>query len=320
MPVKPKGKTTAKRSTGARKATTKKAAPRAKKAVGKKTTAKNSRKAAATGTRKSGTAASARKKVTSGRKTTKRTETKAVSSAVVEAVEPEITATDIAPMDSITDSPDILIREEVVPSPLEPVADSVVDEPVETEIETVFPEQGISPVEDDSVPDISMPEPEMSTESLKAVETPKEETAKVGEVQLVCFSMNEIEFGVDIHRVQEIKRIMAITSVPDCPPYARGIINLRGQVIPIIELRTRMGYPEAEHDRQTRIVVLDNGGQLTGIIVDNVTKVLRIDGSQIVDTPELASTPGREFLQGIFQQDNKLILVLDCDKVLDFSN
>ena len=146
----------------------------------------------------------------------------------------------------------------------------------------------------------------------------KPEDTAGDEFQLVCFSLGNEQYGVDINRVQEINRIVEINSIPNTAHYVKGVINLRGRITPILELRTLLGLPEVEYDKQTRIIVLDSGDSLTGLVVDNVTQVLRIRLSQIVRTPCLASMPGREFLKGIYNLNSSLILVLDCDRVLNF--
>jgi purine-binding chemotaxis protein CheW len=146
----------------------------------------------------------------------------------------------------------------------------------------------------------------------------KPEDTSADEFQLVCFSLGNEEYGVDINRVQEINRIVEISSIPDTAPYVKGVINLRGRITPVLELRALLGLPKIEYDKQTRIIVLDSGDSLTGLVVDNVTQVLRIRRSQIAGTPDLASTPGREFLKGIYNLNGSLILVLDCDRALNF--
>jgi len=146
----------------------------------------------------------------------------------------------------------------------------------------------------------------------------KSEDTAGDEFQLVCFSLGNEQYGVDINRVQEINRIVEINSIPNTAPYVKGVINLRGRITPVLELRTLLGLPEVEYDKQTRIIVLDSGNSLTGLVVDNVTQVLRIRRSQIVRTPCLASTSGREFLKGIYNLNGSLILVLDCDRALNF--
>ena len=96
-------------------------------------------------------------------------------------------------------------------------------------------------------------------------------------MQLVSFKLGSEEFGIDILKVQEINRIVEITHVPKSPDFVEGIINLRGKVIPIIDLRKKFGLEQKEYTKNTRIIVIElEGGRITGFIVDSVSEVLRI--------------------------------------------
>src|SRR5512140_873748 len=97
-------------------------------------------------------------------------------------------------------------------------------------------------------------------------------------LQLVSFSIGEEEFGVDILKVQEINRMVEVTRVPNAPEYVDGVINLRGKVIPIIDLRRRFGMERKGKDKNTRIIVVELSGKILGFVVDAVSEVLRIPG------------------------------------------
>ena len=94
--------------------------------------------------------------------------------------------------------------------------------------------------------------------------------------QVVSFKLGPEEYGVDIAQVQEINRMVTVTNVPRAPAFMEGVINLRGQLIPIIDLRTRFGMPRAEHTKNTRIVVTEVGTKRVGMVVDSVSEVLRL--------------------------------------------
>ncbi len=110
-------------------------------------------------------------------------------------------------------------------------------------------------------------------------ETQQSEAIAIGEdlIQLVSFNIGEEEFGVDILKVQEINRMVEITRVPNAPEYVEGVINLRGKVLPIIDLRNRLKMPPKEYDKNTRIVVVELESKVIGFIVDSVNEVLRIN-------------------------------------------
>ena len=134
-------------------------------------------------------------------------------------------------------------------------------------------------------------------------------------LQLVGFCLGNEEYGVHILQVREIIRIQELTRVPNTPPYVEGIMNLRGKVIPIISLRKRLGLEDRDHAEQTRIVVLEAGGMLIGFIVDSVSEVLRIPVSLVTPVPRIGSVE-REFVSGIGKLDDRLVLLLDVDRIV----
>ena len=136
-------------------------------------------------------------------------------------------------------------------------------------------------------------------------------------VQLVTFKIGEEEFGVDILRVQEIIRTMEITRVPKAPDFVEGVINLRGKVIPIIDLRKRFGMEVREHDKHTRIIVIEINNMIVGFVVDAVHEVLRIP-SDTVEPPPPAVMGGidSEYIRGVGRLDDRLLILLDLDKLL----
>lgn len=138
-------------------------------------------------------------------------------------------------------------------------------------------------------------------------------------IQLVTFSIAEEEFGVEILRVQEIIRLMPITRVPNAPPAVEGVINLRGKVIPVIDLRRRFEMDAAEADEHTRIIVMDLHDRVVGFVVDAVREVLRIEGSAIEPPPQVVSGIGSEYLKGMGRIDDRLLILLDLDRLLSDS-
>jgi len=137
------------------------------------------------------------------------------------------------------------------------------------------------------------------------------------EIQLVSFNIGSEEFGVDILKVQEINRMVEITKVPQAPNYVEGVINLRGKVIPIVNLRKRFNLELKEQDKNTRIVVVDIGGNIMGMVVDAVSEVLRISASTIEPPPEIVTGINSEYIKGVAKLEDRLLIFLDLSKVID---
>lgn len=138
-------------------------------------------------------------------------------------------------------------------------------------------------------------------------------------LQLVSFNIGTEEFGVDILKVQEINRMVKITRVPQTPDYVEGVINLRGKVIPIIDLRKRFGLEVKEYDKNTRIVVVDIVGNIMGMVVDSVSEVLRIPKNTIEPPPQIVTGINTEYINGVAKLEDRLLIFLDLSKVIDFS-
>lgn len=136
------------------------------------------------------------------------------------------------------------------------------------------------------------------------------------EKQLVVFDLAEETYGVDIGSVREIIRIQEITKVPRTPDFVEGVINLRGTVIPVIDLRKRFGFGQAETTKDSRIVVVDIGGHDIGAVVDAVTEVLRLSADAVEPPSSLITTADSEYLLGIAKLESRLIILLDLQRAL----
>jgi purine-binding chemotaxis protein CheW len=135
-------------------------------------------------------------------------------------------------------------------------------------------------------------------------------------VQVVSFQLGAEEYGVEISQVQEIIRMVEITHVPRAPHFMEGVINLRGQLIPIIDLRTRFGMPREEATKSTRVVVIEVGGKRVGMVVDSVSEVLNIPVESVEDAPEMIVGVGTEYIQGVGKVGDRLIIMLDLTMVI----
>ena len=135
-------------------------------------------------------------------------------------------------------------------------------------------------------------------------------------LQLVSFNLGQEEFAVDILKVQEINRMVEITRVPKAPDFVEGVINLRGKVIPVIDLRKRFGLPPGERTKQTRIVVVDMDGRTIGLIVDAVSEVLRLPADTIEPPPPIVAGIDADYIRGVGKLEDRLLILLDLNRIL----
>lgn len=135
-------------------------------------------------------------------------------------------------------------------------------------------------------------------------------------LQLVSFNIGDEEFGVDILRVQEINRMMDVTRVPNSPEFVDGVINLRGKVIPVVDLRRRFGMERKEHDKNTRIIVVELAGKVVGFVVDAVREVLRIPRNVTEPPPALGGGVKDDYVTAVGKLDDRLLILLDLERVL----
>jgi purine-binding chemotaxis protein CheW len=150
-----------------------------------------------------------------------------------------------------------------------------------------------------------------------AVEERATEMASNGdERQLVVFQLGAELYGVEISRVHEIIRLQSVTKVPRSPAFVEGVINLRGKVIPVVDLRRRFGLPTADHTRASRIVVVELGDQVVGIVVDGVSEVLRVNTATVEPPSPVVAGIDSEYLHGIAKLTDRLVILLDLDRIL----
>lgn len=142
--------------------------------------------------------------------------------------------------------------------------------------------------------------------------------------QMVTFNLGQEEYGVNILQVQEINRMVEITEVPQTEHYIEGIINLRGKVIPIIDLRKKFGMSKKEHDHKTRIVVVDVSNETVGLVVDSVSEVLCVPAGSLDDAPKLVTDDsgghaGADYIRSIIKLEDRLLIYLDLEKIISSS-
>jgi len=142
--------------------------------------------------------------------------------------------------------------------------------------------------------------------------------SSLDEKQVVVFNLGDEEFGVDIGEVREINRVAGITKIPNTPDSIRGIINLRGSVIVIIDLSIKLGLPPKPFNKNTRIIVIDVEGTTVGLIVDSATEVLRLNNNQIKPAPTVILRKiDANYIEGVGVLEERLLILLDLAKVLE---
>lgn len=140
----------------------------------------------------------------------------------------------------------------------------------------------------------------------------------------LTFRVAEEEFGIRVLKVREIMGLQEITAVPQTPAHMKGVINLRGKVVPVIDLRLKFDLPAAEYSQRTCIIVTqvesESATVLVGIIVDGVSEVLNLTGSEIEDTPDFGDAMSGQYLLGMAKAKGKVKILLDIDKVLSLQD
>jgi len=136
------------------------------------------------------------------------------------------------------------------------------------------------------------------------------------QIELIAFKIGEQEFCVDIMSVREIRGWAPATAIPRAPSYIRGVINLRGVVLPIVDLGVRLGLPGTEPTARHVIIVAQVGERAAGLLVDSVSDILSVEDSSIQPTPDVASNLARTFVRGVIAMDGRMISVITLDHVL----
>ena len=167
--------------------------------------------------------------------------------------------------------------------------------------------------------DVPADDPETAlsvAEALLGAEEGEDEGA-AEKTELLGFMISDEEYALDILEIKEIIRLQIITPVPRTPDYLKGIITLRGVIVPIFDLRRRLGLKEREHGPLTRIVVVYRGEEYAGLIVDSITQVMRIGADEIEPPPTTIGVVEAEFIRGVTRHQERLVILLNLSRVLD---
>lgn len=134
--------------------------------------------------------------------------------------------------------------------------------------------------------------------------------------QWVTFFLDNEKYGIKVMQVQEVLRMTEIAPVPGAPHYVLGIINLRGNVVTVIDSRKRFGLLDKEPDDATRIVIIESGDNVVGILVDSVAEVVDLRASEIESAPNVGTDESSKYIQGVSSQGKELLILVDVDKLL----
>ena len=135
-------------------------------------------------------------------------------------------------------------------------------------------------------------------------------------IQWVTFHLENEKYGIKVMQVQEVLRMTEIAPVPGAPHYVIGIINLRGNVVTVIDTRRRFGLGDVEHDDETRIVIVEANNNVVGILVDSVAEVVDLKTSEIETAPNVGNDESSKYIQGVSSRENELLILVDVNKLL----
>lgn len=144
----------------------------------------------------------------------------------------------------------------------------------------------------------------------------KTEAGTTSDLQMVAFMLESEEFAVDIHKVKEVIKMPQVTPLPRAADFIEGVINLRGEVIPVVCLRKRFQLPVGERDDQTRVIIVEIQGNNVGLIVDSVTEVLRFPTSEVQPPPSTIAGTRTDLIKGVGKIDERLLIILDLERIL----
>ncbi len=142
------------------------------------------------------------------------------------------------------------------------------------------------------------------------------EINKDGETQLVVFNMENEEFACNINDVREVLKMIKVTPLPRSLDFVEGVINLRGEVIPVIDLRKRFGLDEAERTQENRIIIVEVEDRMVGLTVDSVTEVIRLANKHIQEAPQQVTDKRAKLIKGVGKVNERMLIILDLEQIL----
>lgn len=135
--------------------------------------------------------------------------------------------------------------------------------------------------------------------------------------QYVVFEIDDESFALDIEKVKEIIKPIEIAKVPNVPEFIEGMINMRGKIHAVVNVRSKFKIPKKEFDEGTKIILVNLNSMLAGIIVDGVSEIIRAEDGEISDVPDLITKANPEYIKGVIKKEEKMFIILDIDRVID---
>ena len=137
-----------------------------------------------------------------------------------------------------------------------------------------------------------------------------------GRLEVVTFTLGQEEYGIDIQRVQELRGYDTVTCIANAPAHIKGVVNLRGIIVPIIDMRIKFDLGEPRYDEFTVVIVLNIGGRVVGMVVDSVSDVITLGAEQIKPAPEMGSALDTDYLIGLGALDTRMLILVDIDRLM----
>ncbi|TWG79978.1 purine-binding chemotaxis protein CheW [Cupriavidus gilardii J11] len=134
--------------------------------------------------------------------------------------------------------------------------------------------------------------------------------------EFLAFTLGREEYGIDILKVQEIRGYEAVTQIANAPAYLKGVINLRGTIVPIVDLRIKFDQEKVSYDQYTVVIIVDLNDHTTGIVVDGVSDVLTLTPAQIKPTPQFNGTMNTDYIRGLGSVEDRMLILVDIEKLL----
>ena len=134
--------------------------------------------------------------------------------------------------------------------------------------------------------------------------------------EFLTFTLGDEEYGVDILKVQEIRGYDTMTKIPDAPEFIKGVINLRGTIVPVVDMRVKFQLGKVEYNEFTVMIILNIGKRVVGMVVDGVSDVIQLNGEQIRAAPEFASSVNTRYITGLGALDERMLILLDIEKLM----
>lgn len=135
--------------------------------------------------------------------------------------------------------------------------------------------------------------------------------------QFVVFTIDDEEFALDVEKVNEIIKPIEIARVPNVPAFIEGMMNIRGKVLAIVDLRSKLGINKKDFDENTKVIIVNVKGTSVGLVVDGVREIFRVEDGKTEATPDMITKANSEFIKGVVKKQEKMMMVVDIDKVLD---